>query len=158
MPIQSFEEDEEEDDADENGLVTRLTRDGLPRKRVGRPPTLGRGSDKRKITRLGRTGGFFRDYRPAPGDEEGADIRGVGGGGGLVDWTPGTWVELLGKEGSGSGGGRLESIGDGGEEGSRSGRMGIEDVEEESVDQDGLPEGQDDDADVAMEDVGGLSI
>jgi len=153
VPIQSIEEDEQEDDADENGLVDRLTRDGIPRKRVGRPPALGTRSDKRKMTRLGRTGGLFRDYRPAPGDEEGADIRGVGGGGGMVDRTPGTWDELMGREGNGSGIGRLESVGDG-EEGSSSERIGIEDVGEDNVDQGGLLEGQDDDTDVAMEDVG----
>lgn len=146
-PIPTVEEEDELEDDNEDGLG-RFTRDGVPRKRIGRPPGPATRSDKRKITKLGKVGGLFRDYRPAVGDEEGADIRGAGEGGGMVDRTPGTLGELVGRENSGNGGAGIQ-IGDGRGEGLSGERRETEDVVVKNVDQ-----GDAENSDVTMEDVG----
>jgi len=146
-PIPTVEEEDELEDDDEDGLG-RFTRDGVPRKRIGRPPGPATRSDKRKLTRLGKAGGLFRDYRPAVGDEEGADIRGAGEGGGMVDRTPGALGESVVRENSGNGGAGIQ-IGDGGGERLSGERRETEDVVVKNVDQ-----GDTENSDVTMEDVG----
>ncbi|MCJ1248820.1 hypothetical protein MMC30_006040 [Trapelia coarctata] len=155
VPIPTTEgEGGQEDDEGEDSLG-RFTRDGVPRKRIGRPPGSVTRSDKRKITRLGKAGGLFRDYRPAPGDEEGADIRGGGGGGGMVGRTPGTWDGLVGREGSGEGAAGVENVEIGGGEGSGSRRRETEDVIVGiNTDQGEAVGGNVENTDVTMEDVG----
>jgi hypothetical protein len=71
-PSKDDDDDDDDDEDEDNFGFSNITRDGRPRVKKGRrpnPPT------KSGTTRNRRIGGLFRDYRPSPGDSEGADIR-----------------------------------------------------------------------------------